>query len=63
MTTLTADQIGARHSYIAHARPDFERSMAGIVNQGGPWACPRCNGASLLCYRCSICGADIIDGS
>lgn len=59
---LTADDIADRHQYIAHARPKFARSMAGIVNEGGPWSCSTCGGASLLDYRCSICGADLVDG-
>lgn len=59
MTLLTADAVGARHTYLADARPDFRRSMASIRNAGGPWACVACESASLTCYRCSICGRDL----
>lgn len=62
MTVLTAEDVGGAHSYIPHARPNFARSMASIRNEGGPWKCKSCNGASLLCYRCSICGADLASG-
>lgn len=62
--TLTADDLAGRHAYLAHARPDFERSMAGIRLEGGPWPCGACGNASLLCYRCSACGRDLAeDGS
>jgi len=58
--TLNGDPIGERHSYLADARPGFETSMQSIRNRGGPWPCG--NGhASLLCYRCSVCGRTIDD--
>lgn len=63
MTVLTADDLGGRHSYLAEARPEFARSMAGIRNLGGPWECRNCNGVSYLLYRCSICGGDLTKGS
>lgn len=59
MTVLTADDVGERHSYLAKARPDWRGTMTRIRRQGGPWACGTCDAASLLCYRCSVCGADL----
>ena len=59
MTILTASDLGAKHRYLAHARPDWARSMASIRNQGGPWECKSCSSASMLPYRCSICGRDL----
>lgn len=55
---LNAAAVGDRHRYLARSRPDWQRSMASIRNVGGPWACPMGH-ASLLCYRCSICGRDL----
>lgn len=59
---LTTDDLAGRHRYLARNRPDWTGSMASIRNVGGPWACP--NGhASLLVYRCSICGKDLASNS
>jgi|GEM_PF-5759219 len=57
--TLTADAVEGKHTYLAHARPGWQTSMATIRTQGGPWRCPSCRTASLLCYRCSACGRDL----
>lgn len=59
MTVLTAADVAGRHTYLADTRPSWERSMAGIRNEGGPWSCATCSGVSLLMWRCSICGADL----
>lgn len=50
MSTLTADAVGGKHQYLAHARPDWRTSMATIRGTGGPWRCPGCGTASLLVY-------------
>lgn len=60
VTMLTAEELTV-HDYLASARPGWERSMASIRNDGGPWACNVCGGPSYLCYRCSQCGADLVD--
>lgn len=57
--TLNGTDISGAHSYLADAWPDWTSSMAQITNQGGPWKCETCDAASLLCYRCSKCGADL----
>jgi len=59
MTVLTADTVADTHTYIGEHRPDWSASMANIQNQGGPWPCATCDGLSLLCYRCSQCGAEL----
>jgi len=59
VTTLTADVVGGKHTYLAHARPDWQTSMATIRTHGGPWKCRACGTASLLVYRCSACGRDL----
>lgn len=48
-----------RHTYLAQARPEWARSMASIQSEGGPWWCSSCRSASMLVYRCSICGRDL----
>lgn len=58
MTVLTTDDLAGKHSYLAHARPDWQRSMAGVRNEGGPWEC-NAGHVSMLCYRCSVCGKDL----
>lgn len=58
MPTLNCTAIGARHRYLARARPEWSRSMAEISNEGGPWACP-VGHPSLLVYRCSLCGKEL----
>jgi hypothetical protein len=58
MTMLTAGDVAGKHSYLATARPRWSRSMAGVRNEGGPWECP-VGHASLLVYRCSVCGHDL----
>lgn len=32
-----------------------------IHNHGGPWECPKCDGETTRCYRCTECGADLAD--
>ena len=59
MTVLTTDDIGAVHRYLARSRPEWQRSMASIRAEGGPWYCSSCDGPSLLTYRCSRCGRDL----
>lgn len=61
MTVITADDVAAKHQYLADNRPDWSQSMASIRNHGGPWWCDVCDTASLLCYRCSACGAELAD--
>lgn len=63
MSVLTADDLAGRHRYLATARPQWENSMATIRNLGGPWECPQCSGASLLVYRCSVCGTELTGGA
>jgi hypothetical protein len=58
MTVLTAEDVGGRHAHLAEHRPEWRRSMWSIRNDGGPWACP-VGHASLLIYRCSVCGRDL----
>jgi hypothetical protein len=60
MTILDTDDIGDRHQYLADKRPDWRRSMASIRSEGGPWWCQACGSGSLLIYRCSICGRDLV---
>lgn len=55
---LNGTPVGGRHRYLATARPGFDRTMAAIKNEGGPWDCGSGH-ASLLVYRCSICGREI----
>jgi hypothetical protein len=57
--TLNGTPIGERHRYLRDNRPEFERSLRSIVNEGGPWPCGSCNAPSYLCYRCSMCGRDL----
>lgn len=57
MTTLKAENLQGTHDYLADARPAWEMAMSEIVNLGGPWDCDTCGRGSLLCYRCSRCGA------
>ena len=59
MARLNGTTVDDAHAYLAKARPDFDRAMGAIRNEGGPWPCPTCGGASLLCYRCSKCGAEL----
>lgn len=59
MTVLTPADVAGKHQYLADNRPDWSASMSSIVNQGGPWSCSTCGTASLLCYRCSACGAEL----
>ena len=59
MTVIHATDVADKHEYLAKARPEWSRSMWGIRNQGGPWKCETCDGASLLSWRCSICGAEL----
>lgn len=61
MTRLTADAVGDKHRYLAHARPEWSRTMGEIRRAGGPWLCPTCQSASLLIYRCSACGRDLAE--
>lgn len=61
MTVLTAEKVGGKHTYLAENREDWRRSMSAIRRDGGPWPCDFCDGASLLIYRCSICGDDLAD--
>lgn len=58
-SVLTVEEVGDRHEYLAGARPDWSRSMGSIVAEGGPWKCYMNGCASLLVYRCSVCGADL----
>jgi len=58
MTRLTpADLPG--HRYLRESHPEWSASLASIQAKGGPWGCPACGTASMLCYRCSRCGADL----
>lgn len=62
---LTRDDVADRHTYLAEAfdSGEWRASMGSIRRKGGPWSCPNVDThASLLCYRCSICGAEINDG-
>lgn len=56
--TLNGHDIGDRHRYLAAAWPDKTLGMATIRAQGGPWSCPGGH-ASLLVYRCSVCGKEL----
>jgi hypothetical protein len=58
MTRLTADNLPA-HRFLQHSRPEWSASLASIRAKGGPWGCATCGTASMLCYRCSKCGADL----
>lgn len=58
---LSAERLADAHPYLATARPEWERSAAAIRREGGPWPCEVCEHKSLLCYRCSICGADLTE--
>lgn len=58
---LAASDLADTHEYLAQARPEWERPMASIRNEGGPWECSLCGGPSYLCYRCSKCGNDLAD--
>jgi len=58
MTRLTTDDLPG-HRYLRESRPGWSASLASIRAKGGPWACPSCETASMLCYRCSKCGADL----
>jgi hypothetical protein len=60
MTVLTTGDAGARHGYLKRARPGWRRSMWSVRNEGGPWECGAGH-ASLLSYRCSICGMPLGD--
>jgi len=60
MTVLTTADVGDRHRYLARARPEWQSSMASVRNAGGPYEC-RAGHASLLSYRCSVCGTDLAD--
>jgi len=59
MTLLTADKLEGVHQYLADNYPMWQKSMASIKEEGGPWWCESCEGPSYLCYRCSRCGADL----
>lgn len=55
---LQASEVGDRHRYLAKSRPEWSKSMWSVRNEGGPWECS--NGhASLLVYRCSVCGKEL----
>jgi len=47
------------HTYLQESRDRWETSIETIQTKGGPWYCKTCGTASLLCYRCSVCGAEI----
>lgn len=52
------------HTYLNEHHSDWSKGLPTITAQGGPWGCATCNSASMLPYRCSICGADLAgDGS
>lgn len=51
---LAAEDLEETHPYLP---PGWARTMGQIRRRGGPWACPTCDGASFLCYRCSKCGS------
>lgn len=56
--TLNGTDISARHRYLSRAWPDWSGSLTSIRNAGGPWKCAFGH-ASLLVYRCSICGKEL----
>lgn len=60
-TVLTAAKVGDRHEYLASARPDWRMTAGQLDALGGPWWCPSCETASLLMYRCSVCGTDLTE--
>lgn len=53
-TVLRADDL-PKHRELPD---DFRRTMGDVLAHGGPWRCPMGH-ASLLDYRCSICGRDL----
>lgn len=53
-TRLTAEELEETHPCLP---PGWARTMGQVRRRGGPWHCPTCDGASLLCYRCSKCGS------
>jgi hypothetical protein len=57
--TLHGNDISDAHTYLAKAWPQWTGRMDVIKNHGGPWPCQTCQGASLLSYRCSKCGAEL----
>jgi len=50
-----------KHRYLRENRPDWSKSITTITEQGGPWWCATCETASMLVYRCSVCGGEMDD--
>jgi hypothetical protein len=48
------------HTYLHDSRDYWQGSLDTITEKGGPWYCDVCETASLLCYRCSVCGAELV---
>lgn len=54
-TVLRADEL-PHHREL----PDgWTRTMGKLIQYGGPWPC-RNGHASLISWRCSVCGVDLI---
>jgi len=47
------------HTYLQDSRDYWHSSLETISEKGGPWYCHVCETASLLSYRCSVCGAEL----
>lgn len=59
---LDGTDVSDVHPYLASAWPGESTSMRVIRARGGPWSCKTCGGKSLLSYRCSRCGGDMMTG-
>jgi len=60
--TLTLEDLPG-HTYLHESHDHWQSSMHTIKQKGGPWGCPTCGTASMLSYRCSVCGAELSGGS
>lgn len=57
MPLMWAEDLEETHPELPEG---WSGSMKAIQNLGGPWRCDTCDKASLLSYRCSRCGGDLV---